>query len=416
MPRIIKIERVRMKNIFWNSLGTAAWSFLSLFLLIIVTRINGIIDSGLFSFAFAFAVIMFTIVSYGGRAYQVSDHKNSFAADNYISLRIFTSLTVLVITLLFVLINGYDWQKSVLIFLLVGQRIFDGIADVFYGIMQKKHHLYISGKSLFYKSLISVLVFFIIDLLERNLLLSCVSLPFISLLFILFYDIPQSQKLESFSIKVRFAEINKILKSAFLTFAVAIMGLIFANLARFFIDMYHPNLQGYFGIIITPLSLIILLFSFILTPAILSLSDKYNNQEFHALNKSIRDVIYITSVTTLIICIFMYFFGAPLLKLLFNVDYTKYVIDIVLVVLIGCLLSVTSLFSTIAIIARRLKITAIVYLLSNILLALLCMILVERLQIHGAIIAYIIASAVQTIIMGLYYINLTSRQRLSKNS
>lgn len=404
------------KDVFWNSIGTAAWSFLSLFLLIVVTRVNGITDSGLFSFSFAFAIIMYTVVTYGGRAYQVSDHKNSFATDDYISLRLFTSFAVLIITLLFVIFNGYDWQKSLLIFALVGQRIFDGIADVFYGIMQKKHFLYISGKSLFYKSLLSVIAFVVLDLLARNLLISSLSLPLISLIFVLFYDIPHSQKLENFNIKVRFNEIKKILRSTFLTFAVAVMGLVFANLARYFIDIFYPNLQGYFGIIIMPLSLIILLFSFILTPAILNLSDKYNKQEFHSLHKSIRNILYATFVATIIMCIFMYFFGAPLLKILFNVDFTKYVIDTVLVVLIGFLLSITSLFTIIAIIARKLQLTAIVYLSSSILLALLCMVFVKNFQIHGAIIAYIIASTVQTTVMGLYYLTLTNYQRLSRNS
>ena len=236
------------KDIFWNSVGTAAWSFLSLFLLIIVTRVNGIIDSGQFSFGFALALIMYTIVSYGGRAYQVSDHKNLFTAESYISLRILTSLAVIIFTAFFVSVNNYSSQKLILIFLLVGQRVFDAIADVFYGIMQKKHHLYISGKSLFYKSLLSLIAFLFIELLTKELLLSALVLPIISLLFIIFYDIPNSRRLEIFSIKPKFTEMKDILKSTFLPFAITLMGLIFVNLARYFIDIYHPALQRYFGI------------------------------------------------------------------------------------------------------------------------------------------------------------------------
>lgn len=404
------------KDVFWNSLGTAAWSFLSLFLLIIVTRLNGIGDSGLFSFAFAFAIIMFTISCYGGRAYQVSDHKNSFVADDYISLRVFTSLIVVVITTIFILLNGYDLQKSTLIFLLVGQRVFDAIADVFYGIMQKKRHLYISGKSLFYKSLLSLIAFLAVDLLTKNLLVSTLLLPIISLLFVLFYDIPQSRKLESFSIRLKIVEIRRILRFTFLPFIVAVMGLVFANLARYFIDIYHPNLQGYFGIIIMPLSLIILLFSFISTPAILHLSDKYNNKEFHTLNISIGKIICIISAATVLFCIFMYFFGNPLLRLLFNIDFTHYILDVVLVVIIGFSISITSLFTNIAIIARRLQFTAIVYFLSNVLLVVLCILLVRQYQIRGAIVAYIIASIIQTIIMGVYYRHLISNHRFSRKS
>ena len=410
------MEKIRMKNIFWNSLGTAAWSFLSLFLLIIVTRINGIADSGLFSFAFALAVIMFTVASYGGRAYQVSDHKNLFASDNYISLRLFTSLLVLVITLLFVILNGYDLQKSILIFLLVGHRIFDAIADVFYGIMQKKNCLYVSGKSLFYKSILSLISFLVIELLTKNLLISSLSLPIISLLFVIFYDIPQSRKLENFSIKIRFAGIRKIFISTFLPFTIAVMGLIFVNLARYFIDIYHPNLQGYFGIIVMPLSLILLLFSFISNPAILHLSNKYNNKEFSSLDQFIGRIVVIILIATLLICAFIYLFGAPILQLMFNIDFKNYIFDIILVLLIGFTISINSLFTNIAIIARKLRVTAVVYLLSNILLIILCFLMVDKYQIRGAIIAYIVTSVIQAAAMGIYYKYLTRRYNLFKNS
>ena len=405
------------KDIFWNSLGTSAWSFLSLFLLIIVTRINGIQASGLFSFAFAFAIIMFTVSCYGGRVYQVSDHKRSFSSETYIYLRLLTSLAVVIMTLLFVLLNSYDLHKSLLIFLLVGQRIFDAIADALYGLMQKNNRLYISGKSLFYKSVFSLLVFAAIDFATRSLLLASLSLPLISLLFIIFYDIPQSRKLENFTIKRKPDELNKILKSTFTPFAIAAMGLVFVNIARYFIDIYHPNLQGYFGIIIMPLSLVILLFSFISTPAILHLSEKYNTKSFRELNRTVGKIFGITAAATILICTLMYFIGVPLLQLLFNVNFSAYIFDILLVILIGFTISITSLFTNIAVIARKLRFTAMTYIGANAILILLCFLLVDRLQIRGAVFAYVVASAIHATAMLAYYLYLTRYgQRLSIKS
>jgi O-antigen/teichoic acid export membrane protein len=406
-PKANGIMGAMKKDIFWNSLGTAAWSFLSLFLLIIVTRINGIVDSGLFSFGLAFALIMFTIACYGGRAYQVSDHKDAFKADTYISLRLFMFVPVLLITVAFVLLNHYEWQKLALIVLLVGQRMFDAIADVFYGIMQKKRHLYISGKSLFFKSLLSLIIFLVIDLLTKNLLLSALSLPIISLLFVLFYDIPQSRKLEHFSIKPSSSEIKRILKSTFLPFVITVMSLIFVNLARYFIDIYHPELQGYFGIIIMPLSLIILLFSFISTPAVLHLSEKYNNQEFNNLNRSIGKIVGIILAVTVVFVVLTYLLAIPLLRLLFNIDFTAYLFDVVLVIVIGLAISINSLFTNVAIIARKLRTVAIISLSSIVILIVLCALLVNQYQIRGAIIAYIIASITQVIMLSVYHRHIT---------
>lgn len=398
------------KDVLWNSIGVSTWSFLSLFLLIIVTRLNGITDSGLFSFSFAFAMIIFTVSCFSGRTYQVSDHSQKFSSSDYVSFRIITSTIALLIAILFIVTNQYDLMKSLLLFLLVMHRVFDSIADVFYGIMQKQRHLHLSGKSLFYKSILSLVAFLVIDLLTTNLILASLALPVISLLFILFYDIPHSRNLDNFTISVKTNGIKKILRDTFLPFSILVMGLIFANIARYFIDIYHPGSQGYFGIIIMPLSLVILVFSFILTPAILHLSETYNSGDFKSLRKIIRRIVYAMSAVTLLIVACVYIWGVPLLKLLFNIDFTHYLHDIALVIVIGFLLSVTSLFTNVAIIARRLRLTSAFYLLSNIILTLLCILWVRPYQIRGAIIAYVVVSTLQALIMGIYYRKLTRSQ------
>lgn len=404
------------KDLLWNSLGTSAWSFIYLFLLIIVTRINGIVDSGLFSFAFAVALIMFTVACYGGRTYQVSDHTNSFTSNDYISLRLLTTASVIVLIILFVIVNGYDGYKATLILILVGHRVFDALADVFYGILQKKDRLYVAGRSLFYKSVLSLVAFYIVDVTTHSLLLSALTLPVISLLFIIFYDIPSSKAVATFSIRPKLHGIKKILGYTFLPFTIAVLGLIFANIARYFIDIYHPNSQGYFGIIIMPLSMVILLFSFISTPIILQMTKQYNDRKIDALYRTVNKIIGLTCIATLVLCILTYYLGASALHLLFNLNFEDYTLDIVLVIVTGLAISLTALFTNVAIIARRLKLTSIVYLGSSLLLATLCIPLVSRYGIRGAIVAYIIASYVQAAIMCGYYLYITSSYRLSRKS
>ena len=404
------------KDIFWNSIGTAAWSFLSLALLIIVTRINGIYESGVFSFSFAFAMIIYVVCCYGGRAYQVSDHKKEISTTSYISLRLVTSLLALTGALLFIFLNDYGLDKALLLVVLVGHRIFDAIADVFYAVLQKQRHLYIAGKSMFYKSIISLILFLTIDLATSNLLFSALTLPFVSLLFIIFYDYPESKKYEKFTVKFNPRDSRRILKVTFLAFSISVIVLVFANIARYFIDLYHPNLQGYFGIIIMPLTVVILLFSFVLNPAILRLTEMYSNQEFKELRKIILKIIYLLLAVTLILCVGVYLFGSPILKILFGIDFSEFIFDIMLVIIIGFILSITSLFTNIAIIARKLRVTSFVYLATNITLVVLCALLVEKLEIRGAIISYIIASFTQMMIIGVYYLNLTSSQKPSKKS
>ena len=75
------------KNFIWNLLGTTANAFVSLFFLIIVNRINGTSEAGIFSYAFSIACLFYIIALYYNRVYQVADTKNTYTKNQFISNR-----------------------------------------------------------------------------------------------------------------------------------------------------------------------------------------------------------------------------------------------------------------------------------------------------------------------------------------
>ena len=98
---------IKNRNFIWNMIGNSLNSFLSLFLLIIVTRINGIELSGIFSYAFTLTLILQMISNYGGRIYQVSDYKEEFKFEEYLGSRVKTSFISIIILLLFCIYNKF---------------------------------------------------------------------------------------------------------------------------------------------------------------------------------------------------------------------------------------------------------------------------------------------------------------------
>ena len=73
------------KNFLWNTIGSGFNSFNSLFFMIIVTRINGIKDAGIFSLCFATASMLYIIAIYSGRTYQITetDKKAKFITSSF---------------------------------------------------------------------------------------------------------------------------------------------------------------------------------------------------------------------------------------------------------------------------------------------------------------------------------------------
>lgn len=96
----MNIEKKKFaKDFLWNSIGTGLNSFNSLFFMIIITRINGQIEAGIYSIGVAIALIIFTIALYSGRLCQVTDIENKITDKEYIVNRTITSLFALLLAI-----------------------------------------------------------------------------------------------------------------------------------------------------------------------------------------------------------------------------------------------------------------------------------------------------------------------------
>ena len=121
--------------------------------MIIVTRINGIKNAGIFSIAFATACILYIIGIYAGRIYQVTENDKKITDKDYIISRVISCLLMLIIGLLFIFIRGYNFYKSIIFILLILYKLLESFSEVLYAIMQKNNLLYKVGISLFLKSI-----------------------------------------------------------------------------------------------------------------------------------------------------------------------------------------------------------------------------------------------------------------------
>ena len=172
----MKVENKKFaKDFIWNTLGTGLNSFNSLFFLIIVTRINGINDAGIFSIAYSTALILYTIGLYSGRLCQVTDTENKIKDKDYILNRAITCLLMIILGAGFLAIKQYPAYKTMVFILLCIFKATEAFAEIIYGIMQKQDLLYRVGQSLTIKSLVGIIAFLVVDILTHDLILACLS-------------------------------------------------------------------------------------------------------------------------------------------------------------------------------------------------------------------------------------------------
>ena len=106
------------KNFIWNVLGTGLNAFNSLFFMIIVTRLNGVDQAGIFTIAFSTACIIYFVGVYAGRIYQVTELNKEITDKEFIVNRSISTILMLILVILFSVIRGYNLYKSTMFLLL----------------------------------------------------------------------------------------------------------------------------------------------------------------------------------------------------------------------------------------------------------------------------------------------------------
>lgn len=400
------MEKIKKnKNVIWNMIGATTNAFNSLLFTIIVTRINGLNDAGIFTYAFATACLLYVIGVYLGRTFQVTDIDEKNTNSNYVYNKITTCALMILVSILFVLIKGYDIYKSAVIIVLCGFKSIEALSEVFYAITQKNEQLYKVGISMTLKAVLGVVVFLVIDLITKNMLISCVGIVIINILFLVFYDIKNS-KLAGLKMEKYDNNGNKtLLKTGFFTFILTFLGLYLINISRYAIDDLSTNeIQTIFGIIIMPATFMGLLGQFIIQPALTKFAQCIKNKEYHNLKMITIKIISLIIVLGMMVFGVAYFLGIPVLELVYGIELTPYFISFMIIILGSILYSIQIISSAILISMRRTFGQVMIYFIISIISTGVSYYLVDKLNILGASISYCMTMTLVAVSFILYLI------------
>jgi len=385
----MKKNKIFIKNFIWNILGTGLNAFNSLFFMIAVTRINGLNDAGIFTLAFSTACILYVIGTYAGRVYQVTESDKTITDKEYVVNRVISCVLMLVMALVFVILRKYDLYKSIIFILLSTYKCLEAFCDVLYGIMQKNNLLHNVGKSYFFKAVLSVSLFIIIDLITKNLIYSCLAIIFSWLTIMLIYDMRITRTLIK-NISIKKVNIIKIFKNGFFVFIITFLGLYILNAPKYAIDnLGVEELQAIFGIIIMPATVMGLFAQFLIHPYLTTITELYNNRKYKQfINLLYKSIIYILAVG-IVCCLAGYFLGSFVLGLIYNVDLSQYSLNLLFILIAATFYTMANIILSFLITMRYNFIQFIIYVCVSIFTLILSTVLTNMYQITGATIAYL---------------------------
>lgn len=396
--------QAQKKDYIWNSIGSFLQSAISPILLIVITRLNGVGDSGLFSFAMSLSVVFWAISLWGGRTYQVSDVKKEFSNGDYIVVRFISSLIVAVFSISFCILSGYDLIKTELIMVLVSFKILESIADSMYGVLQIHNKLYIVGISLTMKSVFGFMIFAIVDILTKNIVYGALSIFLVNIAVVIFYDIPWMKHVESVDLtKKNIMQAVKIMKKTAEVFVIVFLTMFSLNIPRYFLDKYHYDQIGYFGIMAMPITLLTLFISFVLQPNVVNLSELLKKKKIKEFTKIVSKIDFITFTLGILFVVSSYLIGVWALNTVFGIDINNFRIDLTIMVIGAVANAFVSIYVNLLIILRRFKGQFYTLLVTNILAVILSIYLIDRLAMLGSVLVFMTISFLQAIILLFIY-------------
>lgn len=392
------------KNFLWNIIGSTLCAFNSLFFMIVVTRINGEDVAGLFTFAFSTACLFYIIGIYSGRTYQVTDNDKLVSDSDYIYSKFITCLIMIISGITFCFFKNYNSSKFMVILGLTIFKSLEAFSEGIYAIIQKNEQLYKVGISLFFKAVIGLFIFIIIDLFTKNILYSVLGVIFINLLIIILYDL-KNLKVVGFKLK-RFNKlsIKTILIGGFYTFAFTILTQYVINAPRYSIDNFFADkYQTIFGIIIMPSTLIALLAQFVIQPYLTKLKESLSlsKREFNKVTMKLSLSLFLMGIVCIVVA---YFLGIPVLEFVYNIELSDYLLELLMIIFGATLYGITVVLSSSLIIIRNTFSQLIIFLIVTVFDLVFSDILVKKYLIMGASSTYLLTMLLLLILYIIIYV------------
>ncbi|CYW88276.1 MATE family efflux transporter [Streptococcus suis] len=392
----MKSRIVSPKIIFiWNLLGSVSSAAISIFLLLLVTRLLTELEADIFSFAYAVANLFVIIASFQVRDYQATDVSKKFSFSQYLATRLITITIMLLLALSYIFLSQYEFQKSTCIFLICLYRGSDALSDVFQGLFQQNARLDIAGKSLFLRNSIVILTFGFGLFITNNLLLSLIYLVISSYLFVFFFDVTNLfQFTRIIKEEINLKAIKNILLECLPLFINAFLLVTIYNQPKYALNTFFERgvigtgVQRDFNILFMPvfsMNILLILFRPMITQlAIYRRAGDYN--QFKQYQKRIVKMVVGLAVLVLVGGIVL---GIPALNILYGTNLNKYWLSFIITMLGGIASTFATICDNMLTVLRKQKYLVISFAISCLLSILISNPLVEYYGILGAAIAFV---------------------------
>lgn len=267
------------KNMLYNTIGSLTYQgCLWITTVLVVILSDGYSDSGILSFAMTIGNMFTAVGTYSMRTYQVSDIKGKYSQRNYVAFRLITLLIGLIVIGIYSVVVSPDSLTLIAVFAYLLFKIDESFCDVLYGVDQRGERMDYIGISQFIRGVLAVLAFSLGLYLSQNIILAILAMFPAGLIVTISYDIPHAHRIDDIRPSVKAEQAKNLLVECLpLVLEILFLGMIVSVARQYYANAYGSERLGIYAAVATPAVLIQAAARYLYAPALVPLSEKWND-------------------------------------------------------------------------------------------------------------------------------------------
>lgn len=394
-------KKSTIANIFYNSFGTIFYYGCQWLTTILVVRLSGFADGGLYNLAMTFTAAFAIMALFNTRQYQASDVVGEYSDRTYIRSRLYAMAISFLICGIGLLLNDYTMYQRIVILLYMLHKCGEAWIDVYHGIDQKSGRMDYVCYSYLARGVLMLVSFCGILYLTENLALAVFGMTVVTYGMAFVYDKRKAERFISEDSKAEGAAVKKLMIAMLPLVIVAVTNNLSISFPKYFLERYYgETVLGYYSSVATPSMVVQVGAQTIFIPLITPLADCLLNHDKKGFVNILKKVAAVCALLSVVALIASALLGEWFLVLAFQEDIRPYTYLFVPVIVSTLMISVNASLFPVCTVLREIKGQLAVG-IAGVASSLAASVwFVKRYSMDGVVIALLITLGIQIIIEG----------------
>ena len=382
-------------------MGSGFMAANTVFLTMLAGHYSSLEEVGIFTLSLTTSQVLYAVGLWGANDLQMTDYSRRYSFTNYFWLKIGSTAAAVFFCLTAVNVLGFGEKACKYTVLLTGFMMINSFAELYQSLYFQNQRLDLSGKSLFFRYLLSTLAFMAALVKTRNIVYACASMLIADIAATVYWIRRYASQFRDSGYGFQMEKTWRLVREAFPLAVSVLASLVLMNAQNYMIYLLiSDEAQGAYTLLFMPVYAVNLMSQFIFKPYLhqYSLMLKEGQEGFRRL---FTKQVFLIEIIVIGGALCIWAFGVLLFGIFFGQDLSEYRNLMSLFMISGGFLAVNQLLYFLMVILGKRKELLLNYMISIAITIPVGVILISRITLGGAWLSFTIS---QMCLMSGYFL------------